>query len=50
MKKKISLTLDDKLIAAIRLAAKQGHRNVSQEFEKALMPIYLSEDKKDTAG
>ena len=44
MKKKISITLDEELIEAIRLAAKVGHRNISQEFEKALMPIYLAEN------
>lgn len=44
MKKKISITLDEKLIEAIRLAAKIGHRNISQEFEKALMPLYLAEN------
>lgn len=48
MKQKISITLDEQLIKAIRLAAKKGHRNVSQEFEKSLLPIYLGKTQVDT--
>ncbi len=47
MKQKITITIDEKLIEAIKKAAKKEHRNTSQEFEKALMAIYLPNSKED---
>lgn len=41
MKKRISLTLDERLIEFLKAAAQQDHRSISNEVEKELLEKYM---------